>query len=345
MIRAREAPEGHDVQASVRVAGVQRRYLIRQFVGQPDLCAVRRRLQERREARLVRRADVQGDCALGLRVALRIWSDPEDVHPRHLLAGHERQGAVRREPDLGRPIDGGKVHPDGVHGCTSAGLDDGLDVQDRDPVLAAYGYPHLFAVPREGGFVRLATHQNAAGEPLGARGRVGQGVGSISDDFLREGIDQIEIARSATCGGQELPVRRGDHAVNVNRAVIERLVNHRRVGGHHAAGDETEGRARIFVEAGQVDGGVHGIALRIDDADGVGILVGDEDAIVRLDRAASRGLRGGKSRACGHGKRAERCGLQNRASGNVHLPLLGVRFMLRVCCGCSPSGSMSAPVS
>ena len=213
----------------------------------------------------------------------------------------------------------GKVHPDGVHGGTSAGLDHGFDVQDRDPVLPAHGHPDLLAIPSEGGLVRLATDEDAAGEPVAARGRVGQGVGSISYDLLRQGIDQIEIARPAARGGQELPIRGRDHAVHVNRAVIERLVDHRRVGGHDPAGNKTEGRARILVEARQVDGGIHGIGPRIDHADGVGVLVGDEDAVVLLDRAASRGLRGDKSRPRGDGKGPERRGLQDRASRNVHV--------------------------
>ena len=41
--------------------------------------------------------------------------------------------------------------------------------------------------------------------------------------------------------------------MDVDRAVVERLAHHRHMRGHHAAGDETEGRTRVLVEACQID--------------------------------------------------------------------------------------------
>ena len=57
--------------------------------------------------------------------------------------------------------------------------------------------------------------------------------------------------------------------MDVDGAVVERLPHHGDVGRNHAAGDEPERRARVLVEAGQVDGVDQGVGARIDDGEPV----------------------------------------------------------------------------
>src|SRR5918911_1522981 len=92
--------------------------------------------------------------------------------------------------------------------------------------------------------------------------------------------------------------------MRIDAAVIERLVNHRGVAWHDARGHKAKRRSRILVEAREIDRRVDAIRLRIDDADGVRVFVGDEDAVKRLDAALLLRLRfahtgGGRSRARG----------------------------------------------
>ena len=76
--------------------------------------------------------------------------------------------------------------------------------------------------------------------------------------------------------------------MDVDRAVIERLAHHRHVGRHHATRNETEGWTRVLVKAGQINRAGYCVGRRINDAEGVGVLVANEDAVSARSRLSLR---------------------------------------------------------
>jgi hypothetical protein len=103
-------------------------------------------------------------------------------------------------------------------------------------------------------------------------------------------VDQINVAGATSRRGHEVIVGRRRGAVDGDRPVVERLMDHGRMGWDRATRDKAERRAWVFVEARQVDRGLDRIGAGIDDTERVGILVADKYAIPSL-RHRSRDLR------------------------------------------------------
>ena len=146
--------------------------------------------------------------------------------------------------------------------------------------------------------MRLPPDEDAAGQALGAGGGASLRVGCVAQHSAAGRVDEVHIAAAASGGGQQRAVGVGHGAVRVDAAVVQRFVDHGSVRWHDTAGHKPEGRAGVFVKAGQVDGGVHRVAGRVDDADGVGVFVGDEDAVLRGDVRAGGRRRGGCCGGC-----------------------------------------------
>lgn len=173
------------------------------------------------------------------------------------------------------------------------------------------------SISRWNALVRFAAQQQATTQALGVGGGPRRRVGCVADDAALLGVDQINVAGAAPAGGQQPAIGRRHRAVRIDTAVVQRLVDHRRVRWRHAGRHKAKRGTRVFVKAGQVDRRLDGVGLGVDDHQGVGVFVGDEDAVTRVDVAARcagrqrccwcwcgrRGLGLGQARAGG-----QRCG-------------------------------------
>jgi hypothetical protein len=218
-----------------------------------------------------------------LDIPIRIGIYAQHVDAGHLLAGHEGEGAVRVEPNLCRAVDG-RHEPQDRSSIRSARLPSGaLDIEDRDPVFAPERDPQFLAAARERRFMRFASNEDAGGHPFGV-GRCACGwIGYVADDAFFHRIDQVDVARAAAARGEHAPVGRRHCSVGIYASVVERLVDHRRMRWGHAGRHKPERRARVLIETCQVDGRIDGVARRIDDAQGIGVFVGDENPVFALD--------------------------------------------------------------
>ena len=157
------------------------------------------------------------------------------------LADDEGEGAVLREPDLGRAFDRRHRCAYRVHRSAARLPARQLDVEDGDAVLAADRDPGGAAVAGEGGLVRLTADQNAARQPLRVGRRAGQRIGQVAEHLAIDRVDQVDVAASPS-GRREQGAVRIRHRAGGYAAVVQGLVDHRRMRWHHAAGDIAERR-------------------------------------------------------------------------------------------------------
>src|SRR5829696_5108597 len=81
---------------------------------------------------------------------------------------------------------------------------------------------------------------------------------------------------------------RSSRSIPTRRASVGPESSSRSTSRSDAARHKAEGRARVLVEARQVDRCLDGVGARIDHRKGVRILVADEDAVFGLDPVLAR---------------------------------------------------------
>jgi len=136
--------------------------------------------------------------------------------------------------------------------------------------------------------VRLAADQDATAEQIRVGVSLRLRVRPAPENFLRSGVDQINVAAAPTRRRDQAVIGRRCRAMNRDRAMVKRLLDHGDMRRSNAARHEAEGRAGVFVEARQVDRCLDGVGARIDHRKGVRILVADEDAVFGLNPALAR---------------------------------------------------------
>ena len=295
MVGPRQRSQRHRVQHTEAALSCPARHRIGQLVRQPQFPAIGRGFNERREAQFVLRADVQRDGVLGPGEARCVSANAKHIHAGQLLAGHKCQAAFFVEPHLRRTVERRQKLTHRRRAGPTKLLNSRFHIQNRNAVFAAQRHPQFLAIAREGGLMRLPAHQDAAGQALRVGGWPCRRVGRVTNHALVDRINQVNVARAPAACGQQTAVGRWHRAMRVNAAVVQRLVNHGGMRGCHASGGVAKRWPCVLVKTGQVDRGLHRVGARVNHHQRVGIFIGDEHTVTRVNAGRS-------SRACRLGK-------------------------------------------
>jgi hypothetical protein len=113
--------------------------------------------------------------------------------------------------------------------------------------------------------MRLAPNKQAGGDTFFVRRIARLRVGDVADHTQTIRIDEVHVARPSSCRGDQRVVGSRCGAVNIDRAVVKRLSDHRQVSRRHPARCKPERGTRILIEAREIHCVCDRVAGRVHD--------------------------------------------------------------------------------